>query len=366
MADDDTKYMKRALRLAARARGCTRPNPMVGAVVVRDGRVVGEGYHHAAGQPHAEVMALRQAGDKARGATMYVTLEPCCHVGRTGPCTDAIREAGVARVVYAVKDPDLRVNCRGGKCLTDASIEVRSGVLEKEARALNEAYFGYHANARPWVVLKMAQTLDGRIATSTGDSRWISGEASLRLAHRLRAEVDAVLIGMGTVRSDDPSLTVRHVRGSDPYRIVVTSSGRFPRKCKLLDDNRDYRTIVAASARAADRLAGSRRGRNVIIWKLKTTRQGLVDIADLLNKADQFGIRSLLVEGGSALATTFLKRHLVDKVVLVTAPMILGHGTNSVGDLRIRKLARSIAFRDYTFGRCNGDAVFCGYPVWSE
>lgn len=364
--DDDIKYMKRALALAARARGRTRPNPMVGAIVVRGGRVVGEGYHHAAGQPHAEVMALRQAGDKAHGATIYVTLEPCCHTGRTGPCTEEIRQAGIARVVYAVNDPDPRVNCRGGQCLTDAAIEVESGVLEEEARCLNEAYFGYHANRRPWVVLKMAQTLDGRIATSTGDSQWISGEASLRLAHRLRTEADAVVIGMGTVRKDNPSLTVRHVRGSNPYRIVLTSSVRFPRKCKLLHDNSDYKTIVAATRDAADQLARSKQGRNIIIWKLKTNRQGSVDTKDLLRQADQFGIRSLLLEGGSALATTFLKRRLVDKVVLVTAPMILGHGTDSVGDLRIRKLAKSISFRNYSFGRCNGDSVFTGYPVWSE
>lgn len=363
--DDDTKFMKRALKLAARARGRTRPNPMVGAVVARDGRVVGEGYHHAAGQPHAEVMALRQAGEKARNATIYVTLEPCCHVGRTGPCTEAIREAGITRVVYAVDDPDHRVNCRGGQCLRDASIEVKTGVLEEEARALNEAYFGYHANARPWVVLKMAQTLDGRIATRNGDSQWISNEASLHLAHRLRAEADAVLVGMGTVRKDNPSLTVRHVRGANPYRIVLTSSARFPRRCKLLDNNSDYKTIIAAASRAADQVAQSKRYRNAIIWKLKSNKSGSVDARDLLTQADRFGIRSILLEGGSTLATAFLKRRLVDKVVLVTAPMILGEGTSSVGDLRIRKLARSITFRDYSFGRCNGDSVFTGYPVWS-
>ncbi|MBD3257199.1 bifunctional diaminohydroxyphosphoribosylaminopyrimidine deaminase/5-amino-6-(5-phosphoribosylamino)uracil reductase RibD, partial [candidate division GN15 bacterium] len=297
--------------------------------------------------------------------TMYVTLEPCCHVGRTGPCTEAIRQAGIARVVYAVNDPDHRVNCRGGKCLVESSIEVESGVLEDEARQLNEAYFGYHANARPWVILKMAQTLDGRIATSTGDSQWISGEASLHLAHRLRSEVDAVVVGMGTVRKDNPSLTVRHVRGTNPYRIVLTSSARMPRNCKLLDENHDYKTIIAASAEAADRLARSKRARNTIIWKLKTNRQGSADTRDLLKQADRFGIRSLLLEGGSAVATTFLKRRLVDKLVMVTAPMILGDGTSTVGDLRIRRLARSITFRDYSFGRCNGDSVFIGYPVWS-
>ena len=353
--------MQRALELAARARGHTSPNPMVGAVVVKRGKIVGEGYHHAAGQDHAEIIALREAGNEARSATIYVTLEPCCHTGRTGPCTEAIQKARIKRVVYAVDDPDARVNCRGGACLRRGGIDVTRGIMKQEAMDLNEVYFGYHRNQRPWVVMKSAQTLDGRIATLNGDSQWISGPPALKLAHQMRAEADAVVVGMGTVRADNPALTVRKVDGPNPYRIVLTNSLRFPRDCQLLDGNSDYRTIIATSDETAERLAHSKRGSGLIIWNLKADRDGRLSLRDLVRKADWFGLRSLLIEGGATLATSFLKAGLVDKYVQVTAPMIIGKGIDAVGELKIRRLARALRFERARFEHLGQDSLFVGY-----
>ena len=359
----DLEYMRRALRLAAKARGYTSPNPMVGAVLVRDGQIVGQGYHRAAGLDHAEIAAIKQAGDKARGATLYVTLEPCCHTGRTGPCTEAILRASIKKVYYSIDDPDHRVNCRGGRCLTEAGFEVQKGLLKEEARQLNESYFGFHHNRRPWVILKTAQTLDGRIATKTGDSKWISSPPSLKLAHRLRSEVDAVVVGAGTVRTDNPALTVRLVKGKNPYRIVLTGSARLPQRCRLLSNNDDCRTIVATTAAEAPSLAARHARSKLITWSIKSRRDGNLDLIDFLQKAKAFGIQSLLVEGGAHLATAFLKSGLVDKCIVVLAPMVLGEGISAVGDLAVNRLAGAIKFDRFRFSRCGPDMVFVGYPM---
>jgi len=356
--------MARALELAAKGRGKVSPNPMVGAVIVKSGRVIAEGYHLGPGKDHAEIVALKQAGLKAKVATIYVTLEPCCHTGNTGPCTDALIAAGVKKVVFASTDPDPRVNGKGARRLRKAGIEVVKGVLAAEAERLNEGYFAFNRNGRPFVILKLAQTLDGRIATRNGNSQWISGPASLKMVHRLRSEVDAVAVGMGTVRADDPSLTVRHVQGRNPYRLVVTGSARFPRGCQLLTNNSDFKTIVASGTQAIERLARSRNGGNLIYWSVKSHRNGALDIADLMNKAGEFGIRSILVEGGAALATSFIKARLVDKLVLVVAPKILGSGIEAVADLGLRKLGDAVTVRDLSVERLGEDLVCTGYPVW--
>lgn len=358
--------MERALALAARARGHTAPNPMVGALIVRKGQIVGEGYHHAAGRPHAEVEAIRSARDQTTGATMYVTLEPCCHHGRTGPCTEAIRSAGIREVVYAASDPDDRVNRGGERCLIEAGIKVRRGVLEEAAMLLNEIYFGYHRLGRPYVILKTAQTLDGRIATRTGDSKWISSPPALKMAHQLRADVDAVVVGLGTVCADDPSLTVRHVKGPNPYRIVLTESMKFPRSCKLLDNNRDCRTIVATTNDDLVQKLTHRRRNNLVLWKIKKRRGGGIDLHDLVAKADQFGFQSILVEGGSSVATSFLKAGLVDKYVAVIAPRVIGCGTPAVADLKTTRLTDGITFSRHSFEACGPDNIFVGYPKWER
>jgi diaminohydroxyphosphoribosylaminopyrimidine deaminase/5-amino-6-(5-phosphoribosylamino)uracil reductase len=358
----DQEYMHRALTLAEQGRWLTSPNPMVGAVIVKNSRVVGEGYHRGPGLDHAEVAALGKAGHRARGATLFVNLEPCCHVGRTGPCTEAIVKAGITMVVAAVKDPNPLVNGKGVGLLRREGVAVEVGLLKREAVLLNDKHFGYYRNGRPYVILKTAQTLDGRIATITGDSKWISSAASLRLAHGLRAEVDAVVVGMGTVREDNPALTVRHVKGANPYRIVLSRSLDFPAKCRLLDDNGDYKSIVATTAPASARFASTKRGRRVILWDLGLNRAGAIDLSDFLRKADEFGLRSLLVEGGSTLATAFLRAGLVDKLVQVIAPVVMGQGIPSVGDLGIKRLSAAIRFDQSHFRASDGDTVFVGYP----
>jgi len=360
----ETAYLRKALRLAEKGRGRTSPNPMVGAVIVKDGEIVGEGYHQAAGKAHAEVAAIRKAGPKARGATLYVNLEPCCHTGLTGPCTEEIIRAGIKRVVFSLKDPDPRVNGRGARLLKKAGIMVENGVLKKEAQLLNESYFGYHRNGRPFVILKVAQTIDGRIATVTGDSKWISGPQSLKLAHRLRAEADAVAVGMGTVRKDNPALTVRLVRGKNPYRIVLSRSLNFPRSCQLLDNNSDYKTIIASTVEAIDRFTGTQRGKKsgLIYWTLRCHRDGRLDLHDFLANADEFGLRSMLVEGGGRLAASFLKAGLVDKYIVVIAPMVLGSGVSAVDDIQARRLADAIALERCSVQKSGADYVFIGYP----
>jgi len=336
---------------------------MVGAVIVKNGNVVSEAYHRCVGQDHAERAAIKKAGPKAQGATLFVNLEPCCHIGRTGPCTEAIIKAGIGRVVFCVRDPDPRVNGKGARLLRKAGVTVESGLLKRQGVLLNESYFGYHKNKRPFVILKMAQTLDGRIATVTGDSKWISGPQSLKLAHRLRAEVDAVVVGMGTIRKDNPTLTVRLVKGKNPYRVVLSRSLNFPRQCRLLDNNGDCKTIIATNPEATERFSRTKRSRpGLIYWSLQTGSDGLLDLHDFITKAREFGFHSLLVEGGGTLATSFLKAGLVDKYIIVMAPLVLGSGVSAVGDIRARELADAISFDSFSFQRSGADNIFTGYP----
>ncbi len=358
--------MNRALELAAKARGYTSPNPMVGAVIVRNGRIVGEGYHRRAGQEHAETAALRKAGRQARGATMYVTLEPCCHVGCTGPCTEAIINAGISRVVYAMLDPNPIVKGKGDRELRNAGLKVSRGVLRRSAEELNEAYLMFHKLGRPFVTLKMAQSIDGRIATITGESKWISSPASLKLAHRLRAENDAVMVGAGTVRADNPALTVRLAKGRNPYRIVVAGRSELPTNCQLLTNNRDLKTVVAKVGQKNSRSPNSKRSASIVRWELKGDRRGQVDVRDLLQKAAAFGLQSILVEGGSSLATALLKAELVDKVVLVIAPKIIGHGTPAIGDLGVKRLEDGIELTRVEVLRMGMDLIVSGYPKYSS
>ena len=360
----DEIYMQQALDLAEKGRGLTSPNPLVGAIVVKKNQIISEGYHRGPGKDHAEIVALKKAGKKAAGAILYVTLEPCCHTGRTGPCTDAIIKAGIKKVVTPLKDPNPLVNGRGLRVLKKAGVAVETGILKYKATFLNDAYFGYHKNKRPYVMLKTAQTLDGRIATVTGDSRWVSSPASLSYAHRLRAEIDAIVVGMGTVRQDNPALTVRLVKGKNPYRIVLSRSLNFPPRNQLLNKNTDYKTIVVTTEKAAVKFGNSRKGKNLIIWTVKTNRNGMLDLRDFLVKANKFGLQSLMVEGGGRLATSFWKNRLVDKYVLITTPKIIGNGIDSVGDLNIKKLSGAIRFKDVSTFHAGVDNIFVGYPLW--
>lgn len=360
----DIELMNRAMTLAQKGRGKTLPNPMVGAVIVKNGNVVGEGYHRGPGKPHAEVEAIKRAGRTSRGSTLYVNLEPCCHTGRTGPCTEAIAAAGIRKVIYAITDPYPPVNGKGAGELRKAGVEVSNGILSKEAARLNDVYFGLVKNQRPYVILKLAQSLDGRIATENGESKWISSEKSRKFVHELRAESDAVLIGAGTLRKDNPELTTRLVRGKNPYRIIVTGTMDLPEESYLIKQNNDLKTIIATCAeRKTGKLNFSSK---LTYWKVNKDSANRIDISDLLSKAKDFGLNSILVEGGAQIATSFLKAKLVDKLIFVTAPVIIGQGKDSIGELGISNISDAIKFKDFYRIDMEPDNILVGYPDWSK
>jgi len=316
--------MTRALELARRALGKTSPNPVVGAVIVKDGRIVGEGYHRAAGKPHAEVEAIRSAGSEARGSELFVTLEPCNHHGRTPPCTGAIREAGIKRVWYGMDDPNPGVLGGGADTLRAAGIEVIGGVKEGRCRRLNEVYLTNVKLHRPFVFLKLAMSLDGRIATRMGDSQWISSEESRAKVHRLRDRVSAVMVGIGTVLSDDPSLTTRMPgrKGQDPVRIVADSNLRTPVSAKIFNPSSSAGVIIGSrkSPPSDLRLELEQKGAKVV----RTSGKDKVDIADLFSRLYRIGITSVLIEGGGQLAWGALEAQVVDRCLFFYAPMIIG------------------------------------------
>ena len=335
MAIDDGFFMRQALDLARLTLGQTRPNPAVGCVLVQDGRIVGVGTHLRAGEPHAEVWAVRQAGEQARGATVYVTLEPCSHHGRTPPCADLLIHAGVARVVAAVPDDDPRVAGAGLERLRAAGIRVDVGVCADEARRLNEAFLFARRAKRPWVTLKAAISLDGKIATRTGQSRWISSPESREDAHLLRRERDAILVGIGTVLADDPSLTARSARGGlPPLRVLLDHEMRVPESAHVLDGQAP--TLVLTSTRAdPERIRGLRRG-SVEVAVLGDR----IDIHTVLHALEEREIRSVLVEGGATVHGSFLASGLFEEVILYQAPLLIGgkDAPNAIGGLGVAGL----------------------------
>jgi diaminohydroxyphosphoribosylaminopyrimidine deaminase/5-amino-6-(5-phosphoribosylamino)uracil reductase len=318
----DERFMRRALALAALGLGETNPNPVVGCVVARAGTIVGEGWHRRAGSAHAEVVALRQAGQRARGATLYVTLEPCAHVGRTSPCAPVVRDAGVARVVVAVADPNPLVAGRGLRLLRAAGIEVETGLLAEEATRLNARFLASARGTRPFVLLKAATTLDGRIATAGGASRWITGPAARRQARWLRRLHDAVLVGIGTVIADDP-LLLPSPRTRRPFtRVVLDSSLRIPATARLLA-TASPRNPVALVAGRRVRLPRGLERPGLTLLRV-AGRGGRLELAPMLAGLRRLGIASLMVEGGSEVLGSFLAQRLVDEVALFRAPLLLG------------------------------------------
>jgi diaminohydroxyphosphoribosylaminopyrimidine deaminase/5-amino-6-(5-phosphoribosylamino)uracil reductase len=319
-APDDGAFMRRALALAERGWGRTAPNPMVGAVVVRDGVVVGEGWHAEYGGPHAEVEALRAAGELAHGATAYVTLEPCNHHGKTPPCTEALVAAGVRRVVVACEDPH-PVARGGSQRLRDAGIDVTIGVEEAAARELNAPFFHVLASDRPFVRLKLALSLDGAIADHTRRPGWLTGEAARHEVHRLRADADAIAVGIGTVLADDPALTVRHGPAPRiaPLRVVFDGSARLPLGSRLASTARDVPVVVVVRAPGREKAAALEE-LGVTLIQAATAREALVALRER-------GVRSLLVEGGATLATSLVQAALVDRLVIFRAPLVLGAGS---------------------------------------
>ncbi|AEF93934.1 riboflavin biosynthesis protein RibD [Desulfotomaculum nigrificans CO-1-SRB] len=362
--DQDKHFMQMALELARKARGRTSPNPMVGAVVVKDGQVVGQGWHAKAGTAHAEVVALADAGEQARGATVYVTLEPCCHHGRTGPCTEALLKAGVKRVVAAMTDPNPLVAGKGLAILRDAGVEVQVGVLESEARQLNEIFIKYITTGRPFVVLKAATSLDGKIATATGESKWITGAAARTEGHRLRDIYDAILVGVNTILADDPALTTRlpEGRGKDPIRVVVDSTARTPTSARVLIQQSAAHTIIATTEAApAERRASlMAAGAEVLVVPGQGPRVDLVKLMELLGQRQ---ITSVLIEGGGKINGSALAAGIVDKVAWFLAPKIIG-GDAAPGPVRgagIMSLNDATKLYNVSLQRVGEDILITGY-----
>jgi diaminohydroxyphosphoribosylaminopyrimidine deaminase/5-amino-6-(5-phosphoribosylamino)uracil reductase len=323
--------MVRALALAARGLHTTHPNPRVGCVIVRDGESVGEGFHARAGEPHAEVLALRQAGAKARGADVYVTLEPCCHHGRTGPCTEALKAAGVGRVFAAMEDPNPKVAGQGLAALRAAGIKAEAGLMDAEAAQLNRGFVSRVTRGRPFVTLKLAMSLDGRTAMGSGESRWITGEAARADAHRLRAEAGAVMTSVETVLADDPELTVRLVdTARQPDRIVLDTQLRTPLDARVWDAG--ARRIAVSVRPPADRMEALR-ARGVEVALVATTRDSRVDLVSALATLGAMEVNEVLVESGPRLAGALLQARRVDELVLYVAPSLLGSEARALAQL---------------------------------
>ena len=351
---DDTIYMRRALQQAQKGRGRVSPNPLVGALIVRQGRVVGEGAHLHLGGPHAEVHALEQAGDQARGADLYVTLEPCSHQGRTPPCSTALINAGIKRVVCALEDPDSRVHGTGLKQLREAGLKVEVGLLGDEAERQNAAYLKHRQTGRPLVILKLAQTLDGQIATRTGDSRWITGPRARKYAHRWRSWVDGVLVGAATVAADDPQLTVRHVKGRNPRPLVVDGRLRVSPRARVFQ--RPGAVLVTAADHPPRTLAPFVDA-GVEIWPYEAP-QGRIDLRRPLETAAQEGMTSLMLEGGGELAAAALRDRIVDQVMVFVAPRILGRGIAGIADLGIIKIEDALGLEEVQTRRLGPDLLY--------
>jgi diaminohydroxyphosphoribosylaminopyrimidine deaminase/5-amino-6-(5-phosphoribosylamino)uracil reductase len=352
----DTQWMHHALELAERGRGHVEPNPLVGAVVVRDGQIVGEGWHKRYGEAHAEILALAAAGEAARGATLYVTLEPCCHHGKTPPCTGAVMRAGIRRVVAAIPDPFPAVAGKGAEQLREAGVTIEFGVGEAEARRLNAPYLKLLATERPWVHAKWAMTLDGKIATRGGDSRWISNEASRRRVHELRGRMDAIVAGIGTVLADNPQLTARPPGPRTPARIVLDSQGRIHEDCILVQTARDTPTLVATTERIphAKRAALQDRGCEVMILPAV---HGRASTEALLAELGRRRFTNVLVEGGSGVFGSFLDVGAIDEFHVFIAPRLAGGtgATSAVGGTGVERMAEALKLAEWTHEGIDGD-----------
>jgi diaminohydroxyphosphoribosylaminopyrimidine deaminase/5-amino-6-(5-phosphoribosylamino)uracil reductase len=359
-------FMAYALSLAELALGYTSPNPAVGAVIERDGLVVGLGHTQQPGMEHAEIMALNQAGEMARGATMYVTLEPCCHHGRTPPCTEAISNAGISEVNIAVADPNPKVSGKGIACLNEAGIKTNIGVYEQKAREINEGYFKYIRTGIPFVIAKFAMSLDGKIATRTGDSKWITSEEARNYAHGQRHSVDAIMVGAETIVADDPQLTARGYSGRcgrarlQPLRVIVDGKGRVPATARVFSEPGKTLVAVADGQLQREMLKIKREGTEYIVLG---SDNGLIDIAELLKTLGQRQITTVMIEGGSRLLGYVFDHHLVDKVLAFVAPIIIGgeEAKTAVSGRGVENVADALQLKDIKIERFGNEFLISGY-----
>ena len=360
----DRKFMEYALALAARSRGRTSPNPLVGAVIIRAGEIVGEGYHQRAGGAHAEINALDQAKGLANGATMYVTLEPCCHWGRTPPCTEAVIRAKLADVFVAMEDPNPRVAGNGIRQLKEAGLRVQVGLCEVESRQLNEVFIKYITTQKPFVILKSAISLDGKIATSSGESQWITSELSRLKGHEIRTQVDAILVGVGTVLRDNPLLTTRLPgrKGEDPTRIVVDSRGRTPLEAKVFNPDSDAGLLIVVTENAPlEKIeAFKAAGADILIVEERDKRVCLEALMEALGRRE---VTSVLIEGGGEINAAALQAGIVDKLMFFIAPKLIGgsDAPGPIGGVGIDRLTETIELRDVRATQIDTDFLIEGY-----
>ena len=359
MDNDERQWMIRALELAERGRGCVEPNPLVGAVVVRDGRVVGEGWHQQFGGPHAEVNAIAAAGEKANGATLFVSLEPCCHQGKTPPCTTAVLQAGIKRVVAAMLDPFPQVAGQGVAQLKNAGIEVAVGLCETEARRINAPYLTLMRFGRPHVHAKWAMTLDGKICSRTGDSKWISNDAARRRVHELRGRMDAILVGIGTALADDPLLTARPPGPRTPTRIVLDSHARLPLTSQLVTTAREHPCMVVTLGDNAGVAALQSAGCEVLSLGQAGCSLPIPLLLDVLGKRR---MTNILVEGGAAILGSFFDARAVDEIWAFVAPTIVGgSGKSPVGGAGAATLTEALALADWHVETVDNNVLLHGW-----
>jgi len=349
--------MELALKLAEKGKGNVSPNPLVGALIVKRGRVVGRGWHKKCGDAHAEVCALKEAGRKAKASIMYVNLEPCSHWGRTPPCTEQIVSAGVREVVVAMKDPNPKVN--GYQELKFRGIKTRIGILEEEAKKLNEPYVKWIRSKKPLVVVKAAMSLDGQIATRTGDSKYITGREARKFVHELRAEYDAVMVGINTVLKDNPQLNVRLVKGRNPIKIVVDTSLKISANAKIIK-NEGTKLIIATSKKAPKAKVKKllQKGVHVLVVDAKN---GRIDLKQLIKELGKREICSILVEGGAELNAETIKSGIADKVLFFISPQFIGKGLGALGNLGINKVDKSIKLKSLDYRKIGRDILIEGY-----
>lgn len=357
----DIKFMKEALLLASKSEGLTSPNPLVGAVIVKGNKIIGRGYHKRAGSKHAEILAIESAGRRAKGATLYINLEPCVHYGRTPPCAPEVIKAGIKRTVVAMQDPNPLVNGKGIDKLKKEGVKVQTGILEEKAKSMNEAYIKYITQKMPFVMLKWAMSVDGKIATYTGDSKWISCETSRDLTHKLRGKIDAVLIGIGTLLKDNPQLTTHGKGVKEPKRIIVDEKGKIPLDCKLLKTEGGQVIIATTNKISKEKTEGlKKRGVETIVVK---TKNNLVDLKELMKELAKREITSVLVEGGGEITASFLKEKLADKFMAFISPIIIG-GKDAISPVEGKGIEGIVnAARIYKFStkKIGEDIVIEGY-----
>lgn len=351
------KYLEMAIKLAEKGKGNVSPNPLVGCLIIKRGRIVGRGYHKKAGDHHAEVNALKEAGKKAKDSILYCTLEPCSHWGKTPPCTEQIVQSGVREIVIGNRDPNPKVN--GFEELKGRGIKSRIGILDEECAKLNEIYFKWMKTKRPFVIVKAAMSLDGKIATKSGDSKYISGKEARKVVHELRAELDAVMVGSNTVKKDDPELTVRLTGGENPIKIIIDSKLKINEKAKIV--KKEPNKLIIITSKTANKKKVKALQLKGVRFIQTTLNRGKIDLKEAMKELGKHDITSIMIEGGAVLNAEAIRAGIVDKILFFISPKMIGQGPAAVGDLGITQVDNSIQLKNIDFKKIGKDILVEGY-----